>query len=263
MSLIFSAIVPHPPLLIPQIGKENLSQLAQTQSAYQKLEHDLYTQHPDVIIVISPHGVVQENVFTLNLSPQLQADFIDFGEAGLRLKFKGSIGLAHHIRETLETAQPLQMVTEPNLDHGTSIPLFMLAQNLKNFSVLPIYPAANLDFVAHFAFGQALKPILVKDKRRLAVIASGDLSHKLSSKSPAGYLPRAKKFDQKIIEYLQTGNTEAIVKLDPAKVAQVSECGLRSILILLGILEKTNYEAKLLSYEAPFGVGYMVMKFKM
>ncbi len=262
MPIVFSAFVPHPPILIPNIGKENLSRLAETEKAYQKLAGHLYAQSPEVIIVFSPHGIIQENVFTINLAPRLLADFIDFGEAATKLEFKGSIGLAHHIRETLETAQPLQMATENRLDHGASIALFMLAQNLKNFSVLPIYPAANLSFQDHFAFGQSLKPILLKDRRRIAIIASGDLSHRLSPDSPAGYWPRAKKFDQKIIEYLQNKKTDSILRLDPQKAAAASECGLRPLVMLLGILDKINYTPRFLSYQAPFGVGYLVMEFK-
>jgi hypothetical protein len=36
-----------------------------------------------------------------------------------------------------------------------------------------------------------------------------------------------------------------------------------SILILLGILDEVKHEPQLLSYEYPFGVGYLTMEFKL
>lgn len=41
MSLIFAAITPHSPVLIPAIGKDNLSRLEATRNAYAKLADEL------------------------------------------------------------------------------------------------------------------------------------------------------------------------------------------------------------------------------
>jgi len=92
------------------------------------------------------------------------------------------------------------------------------------------------------------------------VIASGDLSHRLSPSAPAGYSPKGEIFDNLLKELLSSKDTSGILNLDKELVEEAGECGLRSIMILLGILEKQNYKFKLLSYEAPFGVGYMVTR---
>lgn len=261
MPIIFSAIVPHSPILIPAIGKDNLSRLKNTSLAIKKLEENLYAARPDTILIISPHGLIMQESFAMNLNPEFKADFKEFGDFTTKMNFSGDIGLIHKVRESLETKAPLQLISEKKLDHGSSIPLFLLAQNLPKVKIAPLY-YSGLDLNAHYEFGRMLKGELMKSKNRIAVIASGDLSHRLAKSSPAGYSPKGKKFDKKVIEYLAKNNTRELLALDHNFIAEAGECGLKSIIILLGALEGINYEPRLLSYEAPFGVGYLVMNFK-
>jgi len=262
MSIIFSAIVPHPPVLIPAIGKENLERLKLTVNAYKKLEEDLYVSQPETIIIISPHGFIQPDAFTMNLNPEFVGNFEEFGDFVTKIHLTGDLGLAYKIREKMETKAPLQLISNPNLDHGCSVPLYLLMQHLPNVKIIPIY-YSGLDLAAHFKFGQLLKRELLFNKSRVAVIASGDLSHCLTKDAPAGYSAKGKKFDKKLIEFLTQGKTADILKINPDFIAEAGECGLKSIVILLGILEGINYQPQLLSYEAPFGVGYLVMKFRL
>ena len=55
---------------------------------------------------------------------------------------------------------------------------------------------------------------------------------------------------------------KGILNLDLDFVEAAGECGLRSILILLGALDGLNWKPEILSYEAPFGVGYLVTNIK-
>ncbi len=262
MSLVLSAIVPHPPLLIPAIGKENLNRLNTTKESYEKIEQDLYVSQPDTIIIISPHGIIQPSVFTMNLNPEFFGNFEEFGDFSIKVKFFGDIGLAYKIRERLETRAPLQLMSDPSLDHGASVPLYLLTQNLPQIKIIPLY-YSGLNLHAHWQFGQLLKRELLVNKERIAVIASGDLSHKLSKEAPAGFSSKGKKFDQKLINYLTNKNIPGIIEMNQEFIAEAGECGLRSIVILLGILDGMNYQPQMLSYEAPFGVGYLVMNFKL
>ncbi len=261
MSIVFSAIVPHPPILIPSIGKENLARLNKTAEAYKKLEDDLYVAQPDVLFIISPHGPVQNKTFTLNLCDIFDLNFREFGEYSTNLKIKGEIILAHKIREYAETKAPVQMLSQPDLDHGVSVPVFLLTKNLPNIKIIPLY-YSGLSFEAHYNFGKLLKRELILTKKRVAIIASGDLSHRLTKESPAGYSSKGKKFDKKLTEYIADNQLNKILKINPDFAIEAGECGLRSILILLGIIGETNYTPQPLSYEAPFGVGYAVINFK-
>lgn len=262
MSIVFSALVPHSPLLIPAIGKENQALLKKTSDSYAELEADLYAAQPDIIVIITPHGNIQPDLFTISLNPEYKADYEEFGDFATRFKANGEIGLAYKIRERLETSAPVRMDSESKLDHGSSIPLYLLTSHLQQFKILPIYHS-GLNLEAHFKFGKLLKRDFLVDQQRIAIIASGDLSHKLAKNSPAGYSPKAKKFDQRILDIILKRSANELLKITPKAAIEAEECGLKSIAMLMGILDGIKYETKLLSYEAPFGVGYAVIKFNL
>ena len=93
-------------------------------------------------------------------------------------------------------------------------------------------------------------------------MASGDLSHRLTKDAPAGYSAKGKEFDQKLISLLKAHNIQDILNLDSSLVEEAGECGFRSILIILGILNQLDCKFDALSYEGPFGVGYLTANFK-
>lgn len=262
MSIIFAAIAPHPPILIPSIGKENIKHLRSTADAYAQLEENLYVSQPETIIVISPHGRLAENYFSFNLCPEFTGGFEEFGDLATRFSLSGDIGLAHKIKEKMETSAPLKLLSESKLDHGAAIPLYLLTRHLPKIKIIPVY-YSGLDLGAHYGFGQIMKNELLNSSGRVALVASGDLSHRLTKNAPAGYSPKGKKFDKKLIDYLLEKQTAEILKIDHELIAQAGECGLKSIVILLGILDGIKYQPELLSYEAPFGVGYLTMNFKL
>ncbi|MBU4601067.1 AmmeMemoRadiSam system protein A, partial [Patescibacteria group bacterium] len=68
---------------------------------------------------------------------------------------------------------------------------------------------------------------------------------------------------KKLIEYLKKKDAKSIIEIKHDLIYEAGECGLKSIVILLGILDGINCKPKLLSYEGPFGVGYLVMQFEM
>ena len=64
-------------------------------------------------------------------------------------------------------------------------------------------------------------------------------------------------FDQKIMDAIQSWDKDAVLNLDPELVESAGECGLRSIVVLMGALEGLQVKPRVLSYEGPFGVGYL------
>lgn len=262
MSLVFSAIAPHPPILIPHIGKDNIKLLYSTGAALHNLAEKLKKAEPDTIVVISPHGLVLLDAFTINQNPQFTATFEEFGDLSTKKIYQGNIGLTHKIKENLETKVRLQLISEEKIDHGTSIPLFCLAQDLPNIKIIPLY-YSGLNNQAHYEFGKALGQEIIYDKNKIAVIASADLSHALTKNAPGKYSPKGKKFDQKVISCLQENKPSDLVFLDNNLIINAQQCGLKSILILMGILDGMRFKPKLLSYEFPFGVGYLVMNFEL
>jgi AmmeMemoRadiSam system protein B len=261
MSLAFAAIVPHPPLLIPTIGKDAIKKVEKTKLAMEKLEEDLYISRPDILIVISPHGKLFQDAFSINVVPEMETDLREFGDISTKLKFKGEMGLAAKIHKSAQTSGiSSTMISEAQIDHGAAVPLFYLTRHLQNYTLLPI-GYSGLDWKTHMDFGYLLKDQIMNSNKRVAVIASGDLSHALTTDAPAGFNAAGAEFDQKIQELLSTGSASGILQMDPEFVENAAECGLRSFLILMGALKGINYTYKSYSYEGPFGVGYLVANF--
>lgn len=261
MPLVFAAIAPHPPLLIPAIGKEATEKVAKTKEALEKLEQDLYVSRPETIVIISPHGSFFSDAFTLNVSPEYETDLREFGDLSTRLKFKSDLHLAARVYDAAKkTGLPVATISDKHIDHGSAIPLFYLAAHLPKVNILPL-GFSELDFKTHLDFGYLLKEQTMLMNRRVAIIASGDLSHALSSDAPAGFNSAGPEFDQKIQELLSSGNATGLLRMDKNFVSSAAECGLRSFLILLGALRGVKYTYKSYSYEGPFGVGYLVANF--
>jgi MEMO1 family protein len=257
MPLVFGGIVPHPPIAIPSIGQTNLRYVRKTKKALEKLSAEFYHAQPETVIIISPHANILADAFIINHSPILKGDFEKFGDLTTKLEFINDIGFAYQIKETLETTLPIVLTTDEKLDYGTTIPLFYLAKNLKQLKVIPMGNSL-LDRKTHFAFGEQLKHIIINSSKRIAVIASADLSHCLTRKAPAQYSPLGKVFDQEMNNLLKNKKHQEIMDLDENLIKESSECGYRSILILLGIFNQINYEMDILSYEGSLGVGHLV-----
>ncbi len=261
--LVFSAITPHPTLLIPNIGKENQKFLEKTATAYRQLGEDIYAAQPDTLIIISPHGAMLQNAFMLNVMPKFTVDFEEFGDLLTKFTLCGDVGFSHHLKEQIETSIPVVLNSQERLDHGIGVPTYFLTENLdrERLKVLPVsYSLLDLD--THFQFGRKLQDEILNDNRRVAVVASADLSHRLSEHSPAGFSPRAKAFDDTLMALLYQNKVKEILAMDRDLVEEAAECGLRSITILLGILNTVRVKPQVLSYEAPFGVGYLTMNFQ-
>ena len=99
-------------------------------------------------------------------------------------------------------------------------------------------------------------------KIAIAIIASADLSHRVSEKSPDGLSPRGVAFDEKITDIISQQNTLGIMDIDEVWIKEAAPCGAKVIATLCGILDEVHHEAKILSYEKPFGIGYMVAQMK-
>ncbi len=264
MPIVFAAVVPHPPVLVPSIGQDHLAKLRQTIKALQHLERELYAAQPQAVVVISPHGQVLAEAFSINLHPSYVGRFTAFGDHATQLRWRGDPGLVQRIREyhSLRAEVPLTLTSEEDVDYGVSVPLSRLLTHLPDVPVVPI-TTSGLDAAVHFVFGQYLADRIVDSGKRVAVLASADLSHRLTKTSPGGYSKTAAKFDQQMVELIQRQSADALIGLDLASVQREGVCGWRAIVTLFGVLSKLRVTPAVLSYESPFGVGYLVANFKL
>lgn len=257
MSLVFAAITPHPPLLIPAIGKEQIEKISATKKALERMEEEIYVCKPQIILIISPHSGLFHDSFTVNAHTHFESNFEQFGDLSTKLRWKGAPDVAAKINQmAMKFSLPVQSVSEEKLDHGASVPLFYLTRHMPHIKVLPL-GFSNMNAMEHIRFGELLKEVIMNDDKRVAVIASGDLSHNLDKISPY-----KENFDEQIKYFLQKRAIGNILQLDNSDLLKKSqECGYRSILILLGMIKEMNFKLDELTYEHPFGVGYLTGHF--
>lgn len=259
--LKIATILPHPPILVPEIGGDEVKKIKTTTAAIKKVAEDFKAVKIDTAIIVSPHSPLVPEAFTLLKAENYSGDFSQFGFLGKTFEFQGNKEIAGKIQEKVrENNLPLLALSLGLLDHGILVPLYFLSKK-NDFKLVPL-AYSLLSREEHLKFGGILKEICEKSKENIALIASGDLSHCLIEGAPAPYNPAGKKFDEKIKELLEAQKFEEIINLDENLVEEAAECGYRSILILLGAIKDSDFKAKVLSYEGPFGVGYLVAEFK-
>ncbi len=256
----FAAITPHPPIIVPSIGRSNLNVARRTVNAMKALGEKFRAVKADTVFLISPHGPVQYDKFVINYSPTLRGDLSQFGDQR-KFIFENDRELIDELTRTVREAHlPIGLVRELELDHGALVPLHYLINekdagyNPKlihmSYSMLPIN--------YHFHFGEVIGRVLQGAPKVISFIASGDLSHRVTPDAPAGYSPQGRLFDRQLVDFVKRKNVKGILDFDQSFVEEAGECGLRSIVVLMGILSDLRWEVKTASYEAPFGVGYMV-----
>jgi len=174
-----------------------------------------------------------------------------------KLEFKNDLELGYKIRERTETTFGVNLTSENELSHNFSVPLYYLSKHLKNLLILPI-SYSKQTYQNHFEFGRVIRKIINESNKRIIVIATGDLSHKLTKEAPGGFSNKAKDFDNLILKTIKNRKLDKLTKIDTKVVKEAEECILNSLVLLAGILDKTNYKSNILSYEFPFGVGYLV-----
>ena len=264
MPLKAACLLPHSPLLIPEIAKANYSFFKKTTEAYKEIAEKLKEEKIEVLIILSPHASLEKKSFQINVAPEMEVNLKDFGFIPPKTFFQGEAVIADKIKESLEASFPISLSSEPIMDYGSAIPAYLLNLLGLNPKVIVISPASDLDRESQVNFGLSLKEIIEKQEKNIAVLASGDLSHRLEKKSPGGYSPKASKFDNKIIEILseEENALEEIINLDNKLTNETAECALSPITTLLGVLKGEKFNSDILAYQTEFGVGYLSVNFE-
>lgn len=258
--IVFAGIVPHPSLLIPEIGKDDSKKVEKTFLAYEKLAKDLAESEPDTIIVISPHMTHYPHLFNVCGMADLYGSFANYGLDAVEWHGHNNVELAEEIVDKCEDEELPTILYdsgegEYEVDHGIMIPIYFFKDKLEfPAKVLPISYSVGTR-AQHYSFGQMISEVCErKTDERVAIIASGDLSHRLIG----NWSETAKKFDKELIAAIKKGDEYSIVNMDETLIEEAGECGYRSILVLLGVMSGRDYKPEVYSYEGPFGVGYMV-----
>ena len=261
MAWTWAALMPHPPIIIPKVGKGREREAAATLEGAARLCERVGQLHrggqvPDVLLVLSPHQPYAPGSLFINGAPRIQGSLAPFGAPTAAVEADTATEAAESLAAALEKAGiPVAQgeMADITRDHGSLVPLLYLAPAFANGTLPPLIIASpsGLSPDRALRLGKALAGL--SDGRRWALLASGDLSHRLKPGAPAGYSPDGAVFDQTVVKALQTGNADLLTGLSPRLRENAGECGLNSVLALLGLCPGP---AEVLSYEGPFGVGY-------
>lgn len=262
-------LFPHPPIILPEIGKGEDRKAEKTIEGAKALSKDIKEKSPSTIIVVTPHGPLFSDAISISIEENLVGSFEKFGYGELKFKFENNIELVKRIINNsveeeiiiagIDESFARRYKVEKELDHGTLVPLYFVDKEYKNFKLVHI-TYGILSPKELYKFGRAIQAAIIDSDEDVVVIASGDLSHKLSDDSPYHHSPKGKIFDEKIVDILKEGTLEDIITFDLELAERAGECGLRSLMIITGILDGYKLKPEVISYEGPFGVGYCTAK---
>ncbi len=250
--------MPHPPILIPEIGKGRIKEAEKSKKGLEEISRRIKAKDFDTIIVITPHGEVGYSSIPVYTGHVFEGSFSMFGMGKPVFSFKGDPELGLEVVKDCDFASSCP---ETLLDHGALVPLYFPQAVGVNKPILPI-AIAFLPLPRLFEFGKSLAKTIKGTDRKVMIIASADMSHRLTPDAPAGYSPRGKIFDEKLVELVKAYDVQGILKFDETLAEEAGQDSLWSIAILLGALDGLKVEHEVLSYEGPFGVGYMVAAFE-
>ena len=261
--IVYGCITPHPPIMLPQIGRGREKEISASIDAMGRVAREMAERQVDSVMIVSPHGTMYPEAMGVLTASYSEGTMSHWAVSDLDYRFDNDPEVVAALQEEAQGAGiPLRSIGQShyNLDHGVMVPAYFLMDVLRTRPLVPIsFSMLSLD--THLELGRVVGRTTKRSGKRVAFIASGDLSHRLLPEAPAGYDPIGEVFDRELTKAVASLDSRAILEMDQDLLMRAGECGLRSIVILLGALEGLEVTPEALSYEGPFGVGYLTASF--
>lgn len=266
MGLLAVYAVPHPPLIVPAVGRGQEALVADTVAAYDEVARRTAAHRPDLVVITSPHAPAYRDGFFVSDADAERGSLAQFGVAEEAVSTRVDTAFSEELRRRLEL-RGIPCAGAPigheGIDHGSFVPLhFLRRQGLPDAVSVVRIGLSGLSAGDHELLGREIAETAEDLGRRLVLVASGDLSHKLKPDGPYGFDVDGPRFDAAVTDIFRRGALSELFALDGTMCDQAAECGLRSFMIAAGALRGLSFTPELLSYEGPFGVGYAVAAFE-
>ncbi|NLV48796.1 MAG: AmmeMemoRadiSam system protein A [Clostridiaceae bacterium] len=258
-------IMPHPPIIIPGVNPDPHLAI-KTEHAMHALAADLLLKKPDTVVLLSPHAPIFSDYLYVYDDEELSGDLSSFGAPEIYLSFRQDQALRDRIvaecrkipveAGSLSPSQHYRFGFDRGLDHGAIVPLYFLSQ-VSTFQLVVLASSA-LPMAILYKVGQKIREAAELLNRKIVIIASGDQSHKANAESPYGTVPEGAQYDAALVKALEMSDRSALLSIDPHVRQRAAECGYRSIVALCGAYKEQAITSRVLSYEAPYGIGYCV-----
>ncbi len=263
MSVLASFMVPHPPMIVPSVGRGSEKRVAETIRAYEQVAGEIAALSPDTIVITSPHATLYADYFHISPGKKAKGSFSYFRAPDVKFSEEYDEELVDKISE-LAYHENFSAGTmgeqEPDLDHGTMVPLWFIRNAYKGGKIVRI-GLSGLPLTDHYQFGTILARAVNALNRKVVIVASGDLSHKLQDYGPYGFAPEGPVYDERIMDVMGRGAFGELFDFEEAFCDKAAECGHRSFVIMAGAWDGIDVEARALCHQDVTGVGYGICTF--
>ncbi|MBE7069765.1 MAG: AmmeMemoRadiSam system protein A [Ruminococcaceae bacterium] len=264
MGIKAAFMVPHPPLIIPSVGRGGEKQITQTTEAYERVGKEIADLAPETIVIISPHSIMYSDYFHISPGDGAIGSFADFGAPQERFSETYDTEFVQKLELLLDRSGfPGGTLGERDkkLDHGTMVPLYFIRKYCQTGKIIRI-GLSGMPLTDHYKLGTYIRKISEELGRSTVIVASGDLSHKLKDDGPYGFDPAGPVYDEKIMDAASKADFGAMLEFDEDLLNKSAECGHRSFVIMAGAFDGVDVKAEALSHQDVTGVGYGICIFK-
>ena len=264
MAVKGAVMVPHPPLIIPDVGRGQEKAIQATIDAYHEAAKKIASWQPDTVVVLSPHSIMYADYFHISPGTGARGDFGQFRAPQVKIQVQYDTELVEALSQEAEAREiPAGTMGERDsrLDHATMIPLWFLNHYYTDYKTVRI-GLSGLPLSQHYMLGQCIQKAAELCGRNIVVIGSGDLSHKLKEDGPYGFQKEGPEYDSRIMEVMGIAAFDQLFDFTEEFCDKAAECGHRSFVIMAGTLDRLAVKAEKLSHEGTFGVGYGVCTYE-
>ncbi len=264
MSIISAYHLPHLQVLVPEIGQGKEEKMVKTTDSIKEVANRINEEAPETLLIISSHSDAFEDYFHICKGDGAAVTFEDYGVEGLEIDMKYDLDLIKAISQAC-TAHGLEGGTDgeeaETVDHGTGVPLYFIHPAMKKDYKVVRVSISGLSLLKHYTFGKCIKEAVEKTGRRVTVISSGDMSHRLKEDGPFGYSKDGSVFDTAFCSALQSANFLSLFGFEDEVLDNAIECALRPATIMAGTMDGHFAKAEMVSYEDTYGVGCGVFSY--
>jgi len=258
--------MPHPPILIQSIGEGKERKASETLTGMNEIAKCIQSEKPDTIIFITPHGNSFSNGLCILSEVTLTGHLGSFGHPEISFNKYVDLELSKEIFERLEEVgitsvlmdkgSARQYGVKVNLDHGVIVPMSFIDALYSDYKIVHLTPGFT-PLEEQYRIGKVIGKIMNDSDKKILIVCSGDLSHALSDQGPYHFNPEGQIFDETVRNSIENEDPLSLIFLNNKEIEAAAQCGLRSFLIGFGTVDGYDYTSKVLSYEGPFGVGYL------
>ena len=261
--LVGAFIVPHPPLIIPAVGRGQEDGIPKTVESYEQIAAKIRELKPETVVITTPHSIMYRDYIHISPGSEASGSFAQFGAPQVNFHIAYDQELAEQISDFSEEdriSAGFLGEQDPELDHAFMSPLYLIRDLIGSTKFVRI-GLSGMSAETHYRFGEEITKASDQLGRRIVLIASGDLSHVLKKDGPYGYRPEGPEFDSELVSIIKRDKLPELLDFDEGFCDRAAECGLRSFIIMAGALNGLKYKTRFLSYEGPYGVGYACAEF--